>query len=416
METCPRAPCAITKVLDFTCPTRPELPWLKATDDGAVVAVNVDDEHARILTVSATEQRIEDPQFDIEFASRVRGPFAATLGASEWLFAANIEGMVAYHRTDKGSFKASIAPRPKVSIEDPVLTDAAVVSDSKAYVAYFVRDIWNPHLATWDGVCWHDDRIGDGHVINVVLATDHQGQPWTAWTTSDASRTRTLHLREPSGNTHVISFEGARDPESLRLLTGGLDGASEFPAVAVNFDDGIHVYSVEPTSGSGWQSLVLSEAALAFTSGGDCPGEMRYLSHDDPCNGLTTCSADLSGTGSGFGLTRTQSGTVYAAWVNYGWSGNYSLQRRLDGYEMPQVYCAETDIGGFGIATLVIARLTAAEPVLTHFVFGMDGAVKYLDDPVELSARGDTLLVAAYLNGGSAPTLSYLEIDTAKLQ
>jgi hypothetical protein len=42
----------------------------------------------------------------------------------------------------------------------------------------------------------------------------------------------------------------------------------------------------------------------------------------------------------------------------------------------------------------------------------MGGAVRYLIKDVAMVARGDTLLVAAYLSGETVPTLTYLEIDS----
>jgi hypothetical protein len=45
----------------------------------------------------------------------------------------------------------------------------------------------------------------------------------------------------------------------------------------------------------------------------------------------------------------------------------------------------------------------------------MGGAVEYLTNDVAMVARGDTLVVAAYLSGDTIPTLTYLEIDSDHL-
>jgi hypothetical protein len=75
-------------------------------------------------------------------------------------------------------------------------------------------------------------------------------------------------------------------------------------------------------------------------------------------------------------------------------------------------YCRWTETSGTGTADLVIARLTGSEPILTHFRFVMSSAVMYLTNDVLMVARGDTLVVAAYLSGDTVPTLTYLEIDS----
>jgi hypothetical protein len=82
---------------------------------------------------------------------------------------------------------------------------------------------------------------------------------------------------------------------------------------------------------------------------------------------------------------------------------------------MPQCHCDFTEASGTGTADLVVARLTEPEPTLTHFRFVMGGAVEYLTNDVAMVARGDTLVVAAYLSGDTIPTLTYLEIDSDHL-
>jgi hypothetical protein len=63
----------------------------------------------------------------------------------------------------------------------------------------------------------------------------------------------------------------------------------------------------------------------------------------------------------------------------------------------------------------VVARLTGAAPTLTRFSFPMSSAVEYLDIDLAMVARGETLVVAAYLSGDLAPTMTYLEIDSQRL-
>ena len=93
----------------------------------------------------------------------------------------------------------------------------------------------------------------------------------------------------------------------------------------------------------------------------------------------------------------------------------YALKEAGEGYEFPTFYCSWNETSGTGTADLVVARLTEPEPTLTHFRFVMGGAVRYLTNDVAMVARGDTLVVAAYLSGDTVPTLTYLEIDSTLL-
>jgi hypothetical protein len=52
---------------------------------------------------------------------------------------------------------------------------------------------------------------------------------------------------------------------------------------------------------------------------------------------------------------------------------------------------------------------------MSRFHFGLGGAVASRSRAVVMAARGDTLLIAAYLNGDTIPTLTYLEIDSRLL-
>jgi hypothetical protein len=83
--------------------------------------------------------------------------------------------------------------------------------------------------------------------------------------------------------------------------------------------------------------------------------------------------------------------------------------------EMFISYCRRTETAGSGTADLVVARLTEAEPVLTRFRFDASSAVRAADYPVNMAARGETLLVAATLSSDAARRLTYLEIDSRLL-
>ena len=85
--------------------------------------------------------------------------------------------------------------------------------------------------------------------------------------------------------------------------------------------------------------------------------------------------------------------------------------------------CGESSSKAAGTAELVVARLTSSVATLTHLSFALQHPL--LGDPngtpstgLALGARGDTLLVAAYL-GDTTPDsqriLTYLEIDSRLL-
>jgi hypothetical protein len=372
------------------------------------------------MTVEAADTRVEDvpalagsltalPAYSI-----LRSTFPTDSSGAKWLFSGETPGITAVRGTDAAWTRATVVAQPDPPWGDgPILTDARMVDDGLGYLAYNMRGDWAPHLVTWDGSCWTDQRIGEPQVVTMVVDTDAEKQPWAAWISMEyPSRVESLYLRSPSGDTQNLLANLTADAPGapLRLLPGGLDGTAAFPAVAANFSDGIRVLS--NATGSGWQSLVLPESAPSYAGAGDCPSVPPSYDYGNPCAGMTTCTEQSSGVGSGFGLARTQSGAAFVAWVTYSSQGTYALKEAADGGEMPQWYCSWTETSGTGTADLVVARLTDSEPALTHFRFAMGGAVRYLTNDVAMVARGDTLVVAAYLSGDTVPTLTYLEIDT----
>jgi len=422
-STCGGANCAITKALDLTCAFLPDAPWISATADGAVVLVTTSDSDnikalARLMTVEASSSRVEDvpaladPRMGLPYFSILNDAFSTASSGAKWLFAGETPGITALHGTNAGWTRSTVVSLSDFN-QEAYLTDVRMVDDRQGYLTYYSGDIWKPHLVTWDGSCWTDQLIGEAQVETMVVETDAEKRPWVAWTSiEDSSRVESLNLRSPSGDTQNLLANLTADAPGalLRLLPGGLDGTAAFPAIVANFSDGIRVLS--NTTDSGWQSLVLPEWAAATAGAGDCPEVAPSSSYSDQCAGMTSCTYQSSGVGSGFGLARTQSGATFAAWVNYTSQGTYALKEAAYGGEMPQWYCSWTETSGTGTAELVVARLTAPEPTLSHFRFVMGGAVRYLTNDVAMVARGDTLVVAAYLSGDTVPTLTYLEIDS----
>ncbi len=375
------------------------------------------------MTVGATDSRVQDvAALALPYYSVLRSASFTNSSTAKWLFAGETPGISALRATDAGWTSATVVSAPD-SNETSVLTDARMLDDRQGYLAYYSRDVWSPHLVIWDGSCWSDQLIGRPQVVSMTVATDAEKRPWVAWVSQEypsdggSSANWLLNVRGPNGDTQRldVTADPLADAAPIRLLSGGLDGTAEFPAVIAKFLDGIRALSNDTVTDAGWRSLTLTESATAYTSAGDCPSLQPSYDYGNHCSGMTACTQQVSGVGSGFDLARTQSGAVFAAWVSYSSEGTYALAEACDGGEMPQCYCGMTETSGTGTADLVVARLTASEPTLTHFQFVMSGAVQHLTNDVVMVARGDTLIVAACLSGETVPTLTYLEIDSKRL-
>ena len=79
------------------------------------------------------------------------------------------------------------------------------------------------------------------------------------------------------------------------------------------------------------------ESAPDATITGNCPPDgASYAAR--ACINQTSCTQQLSGVSTGFGLARTESGATFAAWVEYSSQGSYALIYEQGG-EMPLDYC-----------------------------------------------------------------------------
>jgi hypothetical protein len=368
-----------------------------------------------LMTVEASDGRVEDFQalpgyFNAMWYSRV----ATTSGGTKWLLAGGTPGVTAVRTTDAGWSKSTVVPAPDFN-HDARLTDASMVDDSLGYLTYWKSSEQWPRLVSWDGACWTDRILAETRIWALSVETGANRQPWVAWTPADSSA-RALYLRSPSGDVdNVLAGLDDHVPTTgfLRILPGGLDGTGAFPMVAARFEDGIRVLSRSSASEPTWVSQVLPESDIN-TRTGDCPFGNSSESRDDPCSGVTSCSEQRKAASTGFGLARTDAGEAFAAWVHYSSQGSYSTRNFCHGEAMT-CDCVPTSTGGDGTADLVLARLTASGPRLTRFRFEMESPVLDGSREVEMAARGDTLLVAAFLDGMSAPDLTYLEIDSTAL-
>jgi hypothetical protein len=421
--TCGSPTCALTKALDLTCPVLPRDPWLSATGDGATLlastpAYSTAPLAVRLMTVEATSARVDDvlalaaPSLDGSSVWSDSGVLARDSNGRTWVFSATATELIWLREVESGWQRGSV-PHPPGSV---TVTGAKLVDDRLGYVTY-VADSGDTHLLTWEAGCWTDALLG----VNgfTALAVDADGRPWLTWvgTTSASAHgingPLALFLRSPSGAIEVLVDGTTADLSrgTPRLLPATADGAVPQPSAAVKSKDGIR-WVTKSALAAPWVASVLPESAAGGTLSGDCPVEGRFIA-DAACE-ATTCTAELTGTSSAFDLVRTPSGATFAAWVSYSTEGSYIPNKWCWRGELPGCECTLLEASGNGIAELVVARLTDSAPVLSRFRFELDNALLDLSRDVVMTARGDTLLVAASLSG-DRPKLTYVEIDSTLL-
>jgi hypothetical protein len=422
--TCGQADCAVRKALDLTCDTLPHSGSLSATAHGSAlfsITNNSKDNSsaAHLMTVTENGSRVDDVSElnngAISWFSVLETAMSSSSSGRCWVFAREGTSLIAAHETDTRWVRSSISLKPNSG----AYLSARMVDDNLGYLTYGIdADGYAPHLVTWDGSCWTDLALADrGTPASTVVAVDDNKQPWVAWTSGNDS----LYLRSPNGDTQDLlsNLTGdAHAPTTVgtpRLLPGGVDGSSAFPLVAASTSDGIRLFSRKATD-PGWRFAGLPEPGTTGTIGQGCPmGPTSDDCNQDPCLGVTTCNAQVNAPGSGFDLVRTQSGRTFAARIVYSSQGTYALEKVWRGLEFPTCYCGWTETSGTGTADLILMHVTEAEPILSHFRFDMGGATSDTSRDLIMTARGDTLVVAAQLGGSRVPTLTYVEIDSSRL-
>lgn len=434
VATCGSAPCAVNRRLDFSCPTELLDPAIAATIDGGLVlsqsiTPSENLSTGRLLTVTAEGARLDDFP---ELGQRNSLPFShaavASTNGKSWVFAVGDTAISARHGTEAG-WTASVAS-DFGSAEYAAVTGASMVSDDLGYVTCFrsLNDL--PHLLTWKDGCWNDELLGDSRAYASTVATDAQGNAWSAVlaATSDGTGAMEVRLRGPDGTSSTLSLELGAWPAGptivgtssapLHLLAGGRDGSAGAPLVLARLSDGIRVLENDAAHPSEWQALVLPESGLPWMRTGDCDaldGAYPQSSDEDPCMGITSCELDQSGSGLAFDVVRTESGETFVGWLNYLTSSSNFVSKQCRGGELPGCYCEASEQSSTGTAELVLARLTDAGPVLSHFEFDLHGQIVGPSRGMAMAARGDTLLVTATLDSNYVRDLTYLEIDSRSL-
>ncbi len=415
--SCESDGCPITKALDIDCRAPLAEPRITANADSAWVIVRTESAsaNAQLVTVTANESRVQP--LAAPLPSRA---LAADRSGCLWVFDADAYRLWTLRSMSDAWHRAMLTI--DTPLEPAIITSAFMVDGGVGYVTFLVNGI-EPHLATWDGTCWTDAKLGDGSNEQFLVKGDQHARPSVAWeaigTAGFVIGTRSITVSNPrSGmpDEHIVlplSPQGTLEYGSprLRLLAGGLNGTDAFPTVALKLWDGIALFTYDTSVDSHWatQTLPASEPAAAT---GNCP---EMANHGGlPCDGLITCSERVHGTGSDFDLVRTQAGGWYAAWLEYDSDATYDIERVDIGGEMFITHCVRHETSGAGPRDLVSAQHTSSEPVLHRFRL-YEGDVQSTKDGIGMTTRGDTLLVAAILNRSGTPILRYLEIDSTRL-
>ena len=433
MFTCGGASCAVTKALDLTCDSAGGLrpPTLAAAADGAAVFFETTDAEwitvGRLFTIAGAVARVED--FTLLHPGggiRVDDGIALTSSGKPWLFAWDATELTGARKTDGGWRTTSVASA-LASNGGMAVTGIKMVNERLGYLTCAVEDYGVPHLLTFDGSCWSDQIIADRGPSYTTLATDGQQRPWVAMAVRPTTVNPDGHLsggdrwalniRNPDGGTED-AFAGLPTSAALNLLNplrfivSGGDGAPASPLAAMRSLQAIHVFWKGPGNDTAWTSRELTGVPLNPTVKGNCPSsDKRWFDpREDPCLGLSSCNATMTGSSSGFDVVRTQSGATFVAWIDYATEGTYSLGKFCVTGEGAFCYCGIGEIGGAGTAELVIARFGDSEPVLSRFRFDKRRAGLETGGEVVMAARGETLLIVAPLG-----SWTYVEIDSTAL-
>lgn len=180
--TCGSDDCSLTKALDLTCASRPDEPWISATADGAVVMVRARSEGsdttealARLMLVGAGDSRVQDvPELADPDLGRAGSPILDSAmitdpSGARWLFTGEAQSFTARRETDAGWTRSKIV----TTSDDPYRVDrlgnVAMVHDGLGYLAYLAGPDYLPHLLTWDGLCWADERLGETPATSVTV-------------------------------------------------------------------------------------------------------------------------------------------------------------------------------------------------------------------------------------------------------
>jgi len=437
--TCGGTACAVTRALDLACATELFDPSLAATAEGAIVLTKsalppegLSTE--RLLTVTADGSRVEDvPELGEPDSSWHSYPAVASTQGTSWVFGVGPSAVSVRRGTDAGW--SSNVMSELVQGDAAYITGARLVDDEHGYVTFSKGRDELPHLLTWDGTCWSDELLDETRAYDTAIAIDALGKPWSIVLVAAPEganaipRAMGLRLRAPDEDSRTLWLDTSiwsasptnvsQGSSPIHLVPGGPDGSAPAPLMAARFDDGIRVYEAGAADPTDWPSVLMPESALPWKRSGDCDelsGFPSERSGEDPCMGRATCELDNGGSGSGFDMVRTESGETFVVWLNYVTTSTNITNKQCRGGELPGCSCEKFEMTSAGTAELIVAHLTETGPELNHFQFDLGGANVDPSHGVALDARGDTLLVAAQLDGGPVRKLTYVELDSRRLR
>jgi hypothetical protein len=430
----PAAPCAsaaacpVGAMFSLTCAGDGYGPWLVPSGPGATVmfVTNTNGFHTRLFTLGVDGPARVDDVLSLTSASNA---LAVDADGNPIIYAGEMPGVWRVRKTALGWQREEALG---VSNNALALVTGGVSRGAKDFVAYYGLDDYAPRLLTHDGDCWHSTLLPGTRLTDMAVDVDAQDRPWVAWYGGENGNIPFVELWGPDGGHRIWNGASPQVPnvhDRPVVLAGGLSGTAAYPAVAMQQDDGIHVF-VPDEAMPQWTDHPQPNTALTQRTGG-CPAQT--FSGCEPVvgsagNATASCVEMTKGTLAGVGLARTASGRTYVAWLEADGQTTYSVSGLepapsacpvgVDGppgagVAPPACPCITlAPVSSSGTVSVVIARVDVASPPL-RVQLDAGGEARYGD--IEMAARGNTLLVVAAPRAGTDTAMRYLEVDTTKL-
>jgi hypothetical protein len=398
--------CPATMLLQLGCSTDNVVSLDARGIDGAYLLVNEGPDIDLYTLGQADAQRAQ--RFPLFVNSTVR---TDPQGAANIFVQAGQPGVWRVRETPQGWAREDVQAAPSGYAD---VVDARIIDDTYAVAAIddgqgislFARDTagWRPTLV--DAFMGHE-VLDSSAAMNI----DGVGQPWLAGvtyhdvSTNGQTPTSFLDVVGPDGTLETVrSLVGDVPIAAPIVLPGGLAGTGDRPAVAYQQGDGVHV-AVPATAPMGWSDRLMPGSAPWAIVDTTCPGPNGVPS---PCPGAS-CTAHARGTTGGLGFARAASGAAFVAWLD----SDTTMSMDLVG--SPFACGAGAPVSSQGTSTIVVARvpLDPSTPLVVQRFQLEGGAVP--SSMMSMTARGDTLLIAAQATAVSSSTLWYLEVDSTQL-
>ncbi len=391
---CPDATVCPVMVLDqIKCSQSAYGPWVTplGTDGASVYLVTSDNTfQSRLFTIPHGAAPVAQDIGELSGATNV---MRADAFGRRHILAGEMPGLLEVRESIDGWTRAEVAPvvPPGSSIDRIMGADARFVDDETAAAASIRLSDGALLLDSRSGSCWTQAAaIVDDVVAWPGIDVDSAGRPWVAWFSGSASSIA-LRLREPNGAQHTLAVFppwGLGLGDAPHVVTGGVDGASEWPVVAAKRPEGLHLL-VPDATGSSWQDRIVAG------SGESAGPDSTWPSTSD--------------ASSEWGIARAANGKIYVAHVE--------AQSAPEPALGPQVYDEGRNRRSVTaiVSTMdvVFSRLDAAAFTDVLRVRLDSGGAPY--PAFGMSVRGNTLLVAAAMHSAQGIDLRYFEVDASGL-